>query len=146
MKVIFVQNVSGVGKIDEIKEVADGYARNFLFPKHLAVAAGTQAVQELKAQQAKKAKEEVRDLQMQQSLAERLDGVSLEFKEKVSEKGLLYAAVNPAMVVVELKKLGIAVDKNQIYMNPIKEVGEYKATIKLRHGLESEITITVLAR
>ena len=146
MKVIFLQDVKGVGKTDEVKEVAEGYARNFLFPKHLAVQASTQAVQELKAHQAKKAKEESRDLQEQQQLAEKLDGLALEFKEKVSEKGLLYAAVTSASVVAELKKKNFDIDKGQVILSPIKEVGEYQAKVKLRHGLEASVTITVFAR
>jgi len=146
MKVIFLQDVKGLGKTDEIKEVAEGYARNFLFPKHLAVQASTQAIQELKAQQTKKIKDESRDLQQQQSFAEKLNTMSLEFKEKVSEKGMLYAAVSATTIANELKKKGLNVDKDQIIIGPIKEVGEYHAKVKLRHGLVASVTITVLAR
>ncbi len=70
MKVILLQNVPCLGKIDEVKNVADGYARNFLFPKHLAVQSTSSAIAEIEAQKKKKAKDELKDLQKQQVLAE----------------------------------------------------------------------------
>jgi len=146
MKVILLQNVPGLGKIDDIKEAAEGYARNFLFPKHLAVPATSHALSEIEAQKKKKSKDELKDLQKQQVLAEKIDGLDLSFKEKVSEKGLLYAAINNVKISEALKKMGYQVDKDQIILTkPIKELGEYTVVAKLRHGLESKITITVSA-
>jgi len=146
MRVILLQKVAGVGKIDDVKEVADGYARNFLFPHHLAVQASEKALQDLKAQKAKQVKEETNDLQTQQNLAQKLSGLSLEFKAKASDKGQLYAAVTATTIANDLKKRGIIIDKDQITMEHIKEPGEFTALVKLRHGLEAEITINVLSQ
>jgi large subunit ribosomal protein L9 len=145
MKVILLQKVPGIGDIDDVKEVADGYARNFLFPRHLAVQASPQAVSEMKAHQKKISKESEQDLKDQQILAEKLDGLTLEVKEKGNDSGKLYAAIGPARLVSELKKKGITVNRNQIEVEPIKEAGDYEATIRLRHGLEATISITVSA-
>ncbi|MFA5062115.1 MAG: 50S ribosomal protein L9 [Patescibacteria group bacterium] len=146
MKVILIQNVPGLGKINEVKDVADGYARNFLFAKNLAVPATKKIMVDLQAKSTKEAKDHEKDLREQQELAEKLDGWETELKEKVSDGGSLYAAVGPQKVSEILKKSGFSVDKNQIVMKPIKEAGEFKAKIKFRHGLEADIIIIVSAK
>ena len=143
MKVILVQNVKGLGVTEEIKEVADGYARNFLFPKNLAVPAFKKSISDIKEQNNKKAKDEIKDLQKQQALAEKLENMALEIKAKVSIGNTLYATISPQIIIKELKKKNIEVDKSQIVVDPIKEIGEYKAKIKLRHGIEAELSIIV---
>jgi len=146
MKVILLQKITGIGDLDQVKEVADGYARNFLFPRHLAVPATQQALKGLQVQKTKKTKIETEDLEKQQSLAQKLDGLALEFKEKTSEKGQLYAAVTVTSVANDLKKRGLIIDKDQITMENIKEPGDYTAVVKLRHGLEAELSISVLSQ
>ncbi len=145
MKVVLLQKVPGIGDVDDVKEVADGYARNFLFPNHLAVQASVGTVAQVSAHKKKLAKEAENDLKEQQSIADRLDGLVIELKEKVSDKGLLYAAVGPQRLVDELKKNGFDVIKSQITMKPIKEEGEFTATVRLRHGLEANVSIIVSA-
>ena len=145
MKVILLQKVPGIGDVEEVKDVADGYARNFLFPRHLAVQASPRALAEMKAEQKRRSKVEEKDLQDQQKLAEHLDGFSLSFKEKASDKGVLYAAINSTRIAEELNKKGFAVQKNQVMASTIKTPGEYDVTIKLRHGLEASVHISVSA-
>lgn len=145
MKVVLLQKVPGIGDIDDVKEVADGYARNFLFPQHLAVQASVSVISQIAAHKKKVGKEAENDLREQQSLADRLDGLTIEIKEKVSDKGLLYAAVGPQRLVEELKKRGIVVTKAQIAMKPIKEEGEFTVPVRLRHGLEASVSIIVSA-
>ena len=145
MKVVLLQRVPGIGDVDDVKEVADGYARNFLFPRHLAVQASVDAITKVRAHKNKLAKEAEKDLKEQQSLADRLSGLVLELKEKISDKGLLYAAVGPQRLVDELKKRGFLINKSQISMKPIKSEGEFVASIRLRHGLEANINIIVSA-
>ena len=143
MKVILLSKVPGLGEIDAIKEVADGYAQNFLFPRHLAVQASSKALADIEAHKKRLAKEDSQDLKEQQNLATNLDGLVLEFKEKANDNGLLYSAVTSQKVAEKLVKLGHHVDKKQINLSQIKKVGEYKGKIKFRHGLESEIGLTV---
>lgn len=146
MKVLLLQNIPGLGKIDEVKNVADGYARNFLFPKHLAVQSTAHALAGIEAHKKKKAKDELKDLQKQQDLAQKLDDLEVVFKEKASESGQLYAAVGAAKICEALQKLGHEVDKDQIIIDkPIKEAGEYQAKVKLRHGLEATLNLIVNA-
>lgn len=143
MKVLLLQKVPGLGNLDEVKEVADGYARNFLFPRHLAVQVSPKILSELEAKRKRLAKEAENELREEQSVAARVDGLELELREKINEKGLLYAAVGPARLALELKKLGFAIAKDQIIGGPFKAAGEYRVKIKFRHQLEAEITVFI---
>ncbi len=144
MRVILIQNVPGLGKIDDIKEASEGYSRNFLFAKNLAVPATAKALQELEARRNRQTKDVEQDLRGQQSLADKLDGFEANLKEKVSASGALYASVGPQKISEMLAKSGFKIDKNQIIMKPVKEVGEYKAKIKFAHGLEADIIVNVI--
>lgn len=143
MKVILIAKVEGLGDVDDIKEVADGHAVNYLFPRHLAVLASPKAKKELEDQKRRRGKEAELDLREQQSVASRLDGIHLELKVKTNEAGLLYAAIGPQKIAEELQKIGFTVAKNQIDLKPIKEPGEYEARVKLRHRLEAKISVIV---
>ncbi len=143
MKVILLQNVPSLGKMDDVKDVSDGYAVNFLFPKHLAVQASPKAMADLTAHKKKLAKDEERDLREQQSLAALLDGVELKFVEKANDKGLLYSAVSAQKIADAFKKRKQNIDKKQIEVPNIKKVGEYIGKIKFRHGLEASFNVIV---
>ena len=147
MKVILLQDVKGTGKKGEIKEVADGYARNFLVKQKMARSATEQALAETKAEEERQRREMERELREFQRDAARLDGRDLEFGEKVSTEGTLYAAVSAAKIAQAIKKqLSITVKPDQVAVpSPIKEVGEHKALIRFGHGLEAEINIVVSA-
>lgn len=146
MKVILLQSVPGLGQADEVKTVADGYAKNFLFTKNLAVPASQDRLDDMAARQRKKRADQEKDLQRQQSLAGKLDGWELEIREKVNKNGSLYAAVGPSSVAEALQAAGFNINKKQIVMKPIKEVGEYEIKLKFAHGLEADVSLAVLAR
>jgi large subunit ribosomal protein L9 len=143
MKVILLQKVAGVGEAEEVKEVADGYARNFLFPHHLAVQASSSAVHDLGTKQKKRSKDAEIELHQQEQLAGQLDGLEIEIKQKVNDQGLLYAAVGSQKVAEVLKQMGYEVDKQYIETPSIKELGEFKVRVHLRHGLEAELLVHV---
>ena len=143
MQVILIQNVPGIGKIDDIKEASEGYARNFLFARNLAIPVTPKVLADLKIRKNKKAKDHEAELRGEQSVADKLDGWDLALKEKVSAGGSLYAAVGPQKVAEALARAGFKISKDQIILKPIKEIGEYKAKIKFQHGLESEISIII---
>ncbi len=145
MKVILLQNVPGLGHVDDIKEIADGYARNYLFPHHLAVQASPKLLSSISSRHTKQTKQAEQELKEQQSIAGQADGVEVEIKEKGNDHGGLYAAVNAQEIVEALKKKGIKVEKSQIIMKSIKEFGSHKAKIKFRHGLEADIVISVVS-
>ncbi|SRR3989338_8044053 len=143
MKVILLQNVPGLGRADDIKEVAEGYARNFLFTRHLAVPASEKAADDLAVRRKKAAKEAERDLTFQQKLAEKIDGQEIEIKEKASGGGHLYAAVTAVTVAEAMRKAGVRVESGQIVMKPIKESGTFPVKIKFRHGLEANVSVLI---
>lgn len=132
MKVILVQDVPNVGKKYDVKNVSDGYARNFLFLRHLAKMATTQAIQEI--EKIKKQSEQKR--QIQQDILEKnlksLEGLKITIKEKANEKGNLFAAVSPveiSKVLKEEKNIDIPAELIELE-KPIKEKGEYKIKVK----------------
>ena len=143
MKVILLEKVPGLGDIDTIKDVADGYAKNFLFPRHLAVLASPKALADLKSAQHRKEKEAEMDLRVMQSLASRLDGLVLTLTEKTNEAGFLYAAVGPQKIADILEAQGFNITKNQVMTKPLKETGEFPVVVKFRHGLEAKLSVII---
>jgi len=143
MKVILLEKVPGLGDMDDIKEVSDGYALNFLFPKHLAIQASAAKIKELKDKEKKRVKDEEKELRETQALADRLEGYTLIIEDKANEENLLYAAVTSQRIAEALKTYGFPVNKNMIVNEPIKEVGEYKIKVKMRHGLEAMINLVI---
>lgn len=143
MKVILLQTVAGLGKADEVKDVAEGYARNFLFARHLAVPASTTSTRERDDRLKREAKEAEHELREAQQLAQRVDGQEVELHEKASSSGVLYAAVTEQTIADALKKKGFAVASNQIVMKPLKEAGTHSIKVKFKHGLEAKITVII---
>ncbi|MEK7102715.1 MAG: 50S ribosomal protein L9 [Patescibacteria group bacterium] len=145
MKVVLLAKVHPLGERGAVCDVADGYARNFLFPHKLAVLATPKALAEAEQErevQHRKAERELADIQHS---ATQLDGYELETEETVSEGGTLYASVGAQKVAQLLKERGFLIKKTQIVMESIKTPGEHKATIRFNHGLEIEITVIVTA-
>lgn len=146
MKVILLNDVPGTGKKGEVKNVADGFARNFLLKKAMARPANPKAVSELFALKKKMAKEAEQELKYQQRAANVLDGQLIEVSGKVNEQGKLYAAISGANLCEAVKeKFGITVSANQFSMpEPLKEVREYEIQVTFSHGLEIEMTVNVI--
>ncbi|MFA6426956.1 MAG: 50S ribosomal protein L9 [Candidatus Magasanikbacteria bacterium] len=145
MKVILLQDVSGTGKKGDIKEVAEGYARNFLLAKKLAKIMTTDVVVQLEAQEKKKTKLAEQELKEQQKTAGKLDGAELEVFGKINSEGKLYASVNGSKLVEVIKKqYGVAIKPVQIFIpHSIKELGEHRAVVRFNHGLEAELRVSV---
>ena len=145
MKVILLKDVEKLGKKGEIKEIADGYGRNFLIPNELAILATKDQIvklEELKEIESKKSEEELVKFQ---ELATQLNGLELEISAKVSEEEKLFGAITNVQIVEKLKEQGISVDKEQIKLkDPIKEIGEYEINIQLPHNLEAKIKIIIV--
>jgi len=144
MKVILLQDVDKVGKKFEVKEVAQGYARNFLFARNLAKPATTKALEWLEMQKdisSQKAEEELKSIQ---DLASSLDDLEVPVVVKVGEEGQLFESINAQKISEHLKEMGYEVKKSQVKLeNPLKEVGEFPVKIALEHNLEAEIRIII---
>ncbi len=144
MKVVFTQNVDK-HKAGDVREVADGYARNFLLPRGLARAATPEALKQLEAQREAEAKRSARELAEAQALAEQISGASLRIVAKVGAAKRLHGSVGAADVAAELKKQhGIEIDRHDVDLaDPIKRLGDYQVPIKIGHGLEPKLKVTV---
>lgn len=145
MKVIFLSDVSGTAKKGEIKDVSDGFARNYLLKNNLAKPATVVALGELKAQAAKKEKNQKAEQQVFEKLARRLQGQKLTVVEKATPDGKLYAAVNGLKLAAALKsQMGTEVDPKLIKTpQPIKQLGTHDLIVSFPHGLNAVLTVIV---
>jgi len=144
MKVIFLEDVPNVARIGETKEVADGYGRNFLLPKKLALPADSPEAAQIatKLQAVRKKTDE--------ELAERLEQVEnkeVTIKAKVGTKDRLYGSVTNADIATELENVaGLAIDKKKIELaEPIRQLGSYEVVIRLGKDITPKIKVTVIA-
>lgn len=146
MKVILLQDVEGLGKKYEIKEVKSGYARNSLLPKKLVRAATKQALKWLTDQKEVIDKEVEEDLKQSQVVASELDGEEINISVKVGAEGQLFESINTQKIAEKLEEMGFEIKKSQIKLeNPIKELGEFPISISLDHNLEVEIKVIITA-
>ena len=148
MKVILTQDVKGQGKKDQIIEVSDGYARNFLLPKKLAVPADNSAINDVKNKEA--AKQHKIDVEKAEALAiaERLKSITVKFEYAAGPDKKLYGSVTAKDVAEVLKKdHGIDIDKRKITLNEsIKSFGNFTADVKLFTGVSGKINILVTSK
>lgn len=145
MRVIFQADVKGVANKGEVKEVKDGYARNYLVPKGLAVEATSgreRALNDRKRREQQKVHDE---REAMRTLADALKDTIVTVYAKVGEQDRLFGAVTNADVASALNKLGHVVDRKKIEMDPIKHVGEHRAVLHLYAGISTEIMVKVEA-
>jgi large subunit ribosomal protein L9 len=147
MKVIFLEDVPNVAKAGDAKEVADGYGRNYLLTKKLAVLADSQAAGKAEAQLKKRAREHARLEAEMKELAKMLTGKEITFKAKAGAEGKLFGSVTAADVSAELEKRhGLVVDKRKVDLSEaIKQTGSYDVPIKLTGDIGAAIKVNVLA-
>ena len=144
MKIIFLKDVEKIGKKFEVKEVKDGYARNFLLPNGLAKPATKEVLEWLEVQKEIQEKKAEQDLKKAQELASTLDGLELAISVKVGESDQLFESVTAQKISEKLKEMGFDVKKSQVELQePIKEIGEFPVKIKLEHNLEVEIRVII---
>lgn len=144
MRVILLQNIEKLGKKYEVKEVSDGYARNFLIPRGLAKPATEQALKWAELQKEIIAKKAEEDLKRVQELASQIDGLEITIPVAVGEEGQLFESVGQQHVFDKLKEAGFEIKKHQILLEePIKELGEFPVKIKFEHNLEAEIKVII---
>jgi large subunit ribosomal protein L9 len=146
MKVVFVEDVPDVAEAGEIKEVADGYGRNYLIPKKLAVLADARATQIVETQKKRKARIEVETEAEMRELAKQLEGLDVVIKAKAGSKERLYGSITNADVADELSKsAGLVVDKRKIELEtPIHEIGNYEIAIRLTKDIIPKLKLSVV--
>lgn len=145
MKVILKQDIKGVGKKDQVINAADGYARNFLFPKNLAVPADTGNMNNLKAKNESVEYRKGEDLKEAKKIAEKMKTITVKISVKAGENGRLFGAVTAKEIAEALKKdYGIEVDKKKVLLQEsIKVAGATKVDIKLNEGVVASVQVMV---
>jgi len=144
MQVILTQDVKGTGKKGQLCKVADGYARNFLLKKGLAVEATSGAVSEMKAKQASKEHHAAVERQAAQDTADQLNEKTVKIFAKAGAGGKLFGSVTAKEIAEAVKKsLGVEVDKRKISVAEIKAFGTYEAEIKLHPGISAKVYVVV---
>jgi large subunit ribosomal protein L9 len=144
MKVILTDDVYKHGVVGEVVEVADGFARNYLIPRGLAIKAtpGT-----LKQAEALRAQAKVRRAQLEQEFGEvaaRIEEMTLFFPVKAGESGKLYGSVTPADIVARLnEQLGLEIDRRRVGERPLRELGEHYVAVRLSAGLAPRVRVVI---
>ena len=146
MKVILIDDVAGTGKAGDVKEVADGFARNYLLPKRLAQPAQPRAEQQIRAQKERQRHRLEAEVVAARAFAEQLRSTTVEIPARAGDTGKLYGAVVNIDVAEALEaKLGTPVDRRKVEFEPAHEVGEYEAVVKVHTEVEARVTVRVVA-
>ena len=145
MKVILLKDVKGTGKKGEVKEVSDGYARNFLLPKKMAKVADNQAVKELKEQNKSAEIKAQKEYEEAVELGDKMKEMNIEIYSKAGEGGRLFGSITAKEIAEQKKKKkGIAVDKRKILLNePIRVLGSRFVEIKIHQKVVTKIRVDV---
>lgn len=145
MKVIFLENVRGQGKKDEIKEVSDGYARNFLIPRKLALEASADTLNAVKLREKAKAAQAAKEKAQAEDYAKRLEALVVKISAKAGAGGKLFGSVTSKEISDELKRQHeIDIDKKDIVQaEPIKTFGSFSVRCKLGHEVSGTINLIV---
>lgn len=145
MKVIFQQDVKGQGKKGQVKEVSEGYARNFLFPKGLAVEASTGNVKAVEQQKASEGKKKEKEREEAKALADKLSAMTVTLKAKAGEGGRLFGAITSKQIAEALEKQKVSIDKRKIELDePIRTLGVTKVSVKLYPEVHGELSVQVI--
>ena len=143
MEIIITKNIKGLGKVGDVKKVADGYARNFLLPQKLAEAATENAIKKAGDLADKESRGEKEKSAGARKLAEKLKGKTVTIKAK-EKNGKLFGSVGVKEIAAGLKKMGLEISEKSIVIEkPIKKIGEQEIKVKLGGGEEEKVRVVV---
>ena len=145
MKVVLIQDVSRLGRVGEVKEVADGYGRNYLLPRKLAVLATPPVLKAAEIQLQQQAQKQQQLTAEFSELAQQIEGLTITFKKKVIAKDRLYGSVKNTDIAREVSKITASdIDKEKVELEePIRQLGSYEITVRLMQDLAPKITVAV---
>ena len=147
MKVILRSDVPKLGRAGDVKDVKDGFGRNFLLPRKLALMATPAAMKQWERGKEKRAKLLEAKLSEFRQLAEKINGVSLSFSRPAGAEGALFGSVGKSDVLKSLKSCGFTVDKEVVQLDkPIKQVGDHEIEVRFAPEVSAKIKVTVVAR
>ena len=146
MKVLLIKDVKTLGKAGEIKEVADGYGKNFLIGKGLALLATTEVLNKWKSEQKKQAEKEAKEIADAKELAEKLNSTKLTIKHKIGANGHLIGSVTNKEISESLEQqFSIMIDKKHISVDKkFKSVGIYEVDCKLGHSIHATLKVDII--
>ena len=146
MKVIFLEDVPNIARAGEIREVTNGYGRNFLIPRKLALPAKPQDMKAIEAQIKERARTAAKTETEMVELANQLDGKEITLKARIGQKDRLYGSITPADIASELESTtGSLIDKRKIELDEsIRQLGSYEVPIRLAKDIVPKITVTVI--
>jgi large subunit ribosomal protein L9 len=147
MKVLFKKDVADVAKAGQVKEVADGYARNYLIPRGLAVAATNAALKQVAELQATAARHAVEEEQTARGLKDKLESKPVVIEAKAGSQGRLYGSITTSDVATAIQKqLGTTLDRRDLEINdPVRQVGSYQVTARIHRAVTASVTVEVRA-
>jgi large subunit ribosomal protein L9 len=144
VKVILTADVSSLGKSGEMKNVADGYARNFLIPHKFAVPAAGGAFRAWQHDIASREEKRRREREEAEIYAQRISSTTLTMSVKVGEGGKLYGSITAKDIADALARRGINIDRHKVELDdPLKALGTYKVAVKVYQGMAPEVTVVV---
>ena len=145
MKIILLQDVAHVGKKNEVKEISDGFARNFLLPRRMALLATKQTERGLAAQKERDEKKRAAAQERYANIAEKLGSLQVAIKIKIGEKGKAFGSVSAAKIVEQLKvQHHIELEKEWIHLDePLKSTGIKEVPVRFPHGVEGELSVSI---
>ena len=145
MEVILVKDVAPLGKVGDVVRVTPGYARNYLIPKNLALAATAENKKQLETIKKREAKNKEKDTLDAQALKEKIEAVSVTIKKNAGEEDKLFGSVTSQDIADALSGFGIQVDKRKITLDEhIKRIGDYDVPIKLQADVVAHIKVSVV--
>ena len=145
MKIILKKEVANLGEAGDVVEVKTGYALNYLVPQGFATVATPSALKQHEETLRQRAHKEAKLVADAEALAAKISAVALELTAKVGESGKLYGAVTAAQVAEALAQKGVEVEKKNVTVPEIKELGEYEAKVKCYKGVFADVKVTVVA-
>jgi large subunit ribosomal protein L9 len=147
MQVILTQDVSNLGKAGELVAVKPGYGRNYLLPRGLAVSATADNRQQLEHNRAAIAKRVAKQRASAQSIAERLNGMTLQFERQVGDADKMFGSVTNRDIAEQLKRAGIDVDHRKVALDqPVKALGKYEVVVHLDAGVNAQLKYWVVGK
>lgn len=143
MQVILKQEVDGLGTIGDVVKVKDGYGRNYLIPRGLAIAANEKNLKVIEGEKKRLAKVRANSVSLAESLKSQLDGVQLSFTKQAGNDGKLFGSVTGAEIATALDEKGFKIEKRKISVEHINHLGDYEVKIKLFQDIVGTIKINV---
>lgn len=146
MKIILTKDITALGNLGAVVDVAKGYARNYLIPQGLAMEASKGALARVEQLQAKYAQAQAKEQETAKAKVATLEGVSVTIAQRVGEGERLYGSVTAAMIAEALAAQGHEIDRKQLDLEePIKQLGTYQITVRLAPDVKATITVAVVA-